>query len=285
MWQISAPVSEGEAKLLGDALAEQYGAVSAFEGPQGWRLDIVCVDAPDPERLQALTRPLIGRELQIAVERLPAQDWVAKSLEGLGPVVAGLFVVHGSHDRHRVPPGRIALEIEASLAFGTGHHGTTRGCLEALAWIARRGRPSRILDLGTGTGVLAIAAARLWRQPVLASDIDPVSVRHARDNARRNGASALVEVIEAAGLRGARFRERGPFGLVLANILAGPLVGLAQPMRSHLAPGAYVVLSGLLPAQETRVLAAYRAAGLRLEKRSRLEGWSTLVLRDPRRGI
>jgi ribosomal protein L11 methyltransferase len=204
--------------------------------------------------------------------------------------------VHGRHDRARVRPNRIGIEIEAALAFGTGHHGTTRGCLLALDQIVKQQRPSplpasgarekrirrlRVLDVGTGTGVLAIAAAKALRTGVLASDIDPLAVTVARENARLNGAAPLIEFIHAAGLDARRFRARGPFGLILANILLGPLVRLARPMTRLLAPGARVVLSGLLSSHAQTALTAYRAQGLVLEGRIVLDEWTTLVLRRP----
>jgi ribosomal protein L11 methyltransferase len=186
--------------------------------------------------------------------------------------------VHGAHDRARLAPNRIGIEIEAALAFGTGHHGTTRGCLLALDWIARTRRPKRVLDIGTGTGVLAIAAAKGFRRTVLASDIDPEAVAIARTNAHLNGVSPLVTCIRAKGLAGLRFRQAGRFDLVFANILLAPLKALAAPLRPLLASGANVVLSGLLAEQENAALAAYQPHGLRIVRRVPLGEWVTLVL-------
>jgi ribosomal protein L11 methyltransferase len=215
----------------------------------------------------------------VVFETIAAQDWVAASLAELKPVIAGRFTVHGAHDRAALAPNRIGVEIEAALAFGTGHHGTTRGCLLALDGLIRQQRPRRILDIGTGTGVLAIAAAKASRQPVLASDIDREAVRIARENARLNGCAGLVACVHAAGLSAARFRARAPFDLVFANILLAPLTRLARPMREVLAPGARVVLSGLLATQENAAIAAYRPHGLVLVRRIPLGEWVTLVLR------
>jgi ribosomal protein L11 methyltransferase len=224
---------------------------------------------------------------------------VRKSQEGLTPVGAGRFVVHAAHHRGRVQVNRIGIQIEAALAFGTGHHGTTRGCLLALDRIAkaqnrrrrvrRAGSPIRcrkratVLDVGTGTGVLAIAAAKALREPVLASDIDARAVAIARDNARINGAAAHIDVIRAAGLGAQRFRECARFPLIFANILLEPLRGLATPMARLVAPGGYVVLSGLLAAQAPAALASYHARGLVLAHRIPIEGWMTLVLVRPLR--
>jgi ribosomal protein L11 methyltransferase len=187
--------------------------------------------------------------------------------------------VHGAHDRERVPANKLAIEIEAALAFGTGHHGTTRGCLLLLDHVLKAYQPRRVLDLGTGTGVLGIAAAKALKSGVLASDIDPPSVTVAQENARLNETGNLVQVIRATGFSAPGFAQRGPFDLVLANILANPLRQLATPMAQHLAPGALVILSGLLTPQARSVIAAYRARGLVPLKHLRIEGWSSLLLR------
>jgi ribosomal protein L11 methyltransferase len=186
--------------------------------------------------------------------------------------------VHGQHDRSRISPNKLGIEIEAALAFGTGHHGTTRGCLLLLDDVLKARRPKRVLDLGTGTGVLAIAAAKALRVKVLASDIDPLAVRVARDNARLNGTGDLVETIHATGFSAPEFTKHGPFDLVLANILANPLRQMATQMARHLAPSALVILSGLLPHQAQSVIAAYRARGLVLKRHLQIEGWSSLLM-------
>ncbi|MES2166261.1 MAG: 50S ribosomal protein L11 methyltransferase, partial [Pseudomonadota bacterium] len=165
-----------------------------------------------------------------------------------------------------------------ALAFGTGHHGTTRGCLLLLDQVLNQRTPKRVLDLGSGTGVLAIAAAKALRRRVLASDIDPRSVIVARENAQLNGAGTWVEAIHATGFQSPHFADNGPFGLVLANILANPLRQLAPSLAAHLAPQAFVILSGLLPHQTNSVVAAYRGAGLKLLKRIQIEGWSSLLM-------
>ena len=215
---------------------------------------------------------------QLIVEKLPARDWVKDSLAGLAPVSAGRFLVHGAHDRARVPPNRIGIEIEAATAFGTGHHGTTQGCLLALDMLARHRRPRCILDLGTGSGVLAIAAAKLLRTPVLATDIDIRAVRAARDNATKNGVGGLIDAVQAAGLTAPRVVARAPFDLVLANILLNPLQRLATPIARSLWPHARVVLSGVLAVQAEAAISAYRSQGLMLERRIPLDEWVTLVM-------
>jgi ribosomal protein L11 methyltransferase len=239
-------------------------------------------DPPNETAVRALVALAAGAEAanELVFETIAQRDWVQASLAGLAPVEAGRFVVHGGHDRARVPPNRIGIEIEAALAFGTGHHGTTRGCLLALDRIAKASRPRKILDVGTGSGVLAIAAAKTLRRPVLASDIDKTAVRAARDNARINRARA-VTIIHAAGLGARLFREHGRYDLIFANILLAPLQRLATAIGKLTAANAHVVLSGLLPAHANAALAAYRMQGLVLERRIDQEGWTTLVLRRP----
>jgi ribosomal protein L11 methyltransferase len=214
----------------------------------------------------------------VAFDTVEAKDWVKATLEELVPVHAGRFIVHGRHDRAKVAPNKLGIEIEAALAFGTGHHGTTRGCLLLLGEVLKAHRPRRVLDLGTGTGVLAIAAAKALQTKVLASDIDALSVKVAADNARHNGAGPLVQVTWGNGFAAPLLRQRRPFDLVLANILANPLRQMATPMSAHLAGGARVILSGLLSPQAPSVVAAYRARGLILERHIRIEGWSSLLL-------
>jgi ribosomal protein L11 methyltransferase len=276
---------EQTAHRVADLAAETFPAdeiaVALVDiGAGRWRVAMHFRAAPDEKIIHALVAAAAGDAAVEALrfERVAAKDWVRESLAGLAPVTAGRFVVHGAHDRARIPLNRIGIEIEAALAFGTGHHGTTRGCLLALDRIckSRGGAPARILDLGTGSGVLAIAAARALRQRVLATDIDGSAVRAARANAALNRAGSFVEVIKADGVAARRIRERAPYDLVLANILLRPLQGLAAPLTRLTAPGARVVLSGLLASQANAAIAAYR--GLALERRIDLDGWSTLVL-------
>jgi ribosomal protein L11 methyltransferase len=275
---------EATAKRLADSFSEclDEAATAAVEGTDGhWNLEIHFENPPDEDAVRLTLSQMAGAETaaRLTFEQIAAKDWVAASLAELKPVEAGRFTVHGAHDRDRVAPNRIGIEIEAALAFGTGHHGTTRGCLLALDWIAKTQRPTRVLDIGTGTGVLAIAAAKSFRRPVLASDIDPEAVAIARANARLNGVSPLVQCICAKGLSGLRFRQADPFDLVFANILLAPLKALAAPLRPLLAGGTLLVLSGLLAEQESAALAAYRAHRLRLMRRIPLGEWVTLVLR------
>ena len=217
-----------------------------------------------------------GVDAEIQHEPLPDIDWVALSLEGLKPVRAGRVFVHGAHDRHRRGVNEIGVEIEAGLAFGTGHHGTTAGCLEVLQQVVAREHPRNALDLGTGSAVLAIALAKLAHIPVLATDIDPVAVRVARDNVRLNGVSAFVETRTAAGFHHPLFAQRGPFDLIVANILARPLMMLAPRMFAHVTWGGSLVLSGILDRQRDAVIAAYAGQKFRHVRTLHREGWVTL---------
>jgi ribosomal protein L11 methyltransferase len=286
----------GTAHRLSDALMEVFDpgetAIATFEdvgaGEKGaWAVEIYFERPPDHDAVRALLRDIAGDSAseRMIFTSVAARDWVAQSLAGLAPVPAGRFVIHGAHDRQRVPPNQVGIEIEAALAFGTGHHGTTRGCLLALDRIVDRRRPRRILDVGTGTGVLAIAAARATRHPVQAGDIDPVSVGVARDNVRLNRAGAFVRIIRANGLADRRMCEGAPYDLVFANILLGAVRQLATAVRQVTAPGARIVVSGLLSSQGASALAAWRARGFVLERRVVLDGWVTLVLARPARRV
>jgi ribosomal protein L11 methyltransferase len=279
---------EQSARKVGDVVAQGFAAdelaVSLVEiGPDAWRVIVYFEDAPDGKALRKLVEAAAGSAAAktLRLERVAAKDWVTESLAGLEPVCAGRFIVHGAHDRARVPLNRIGIEIEAALAFGTGHHGTTRGCLLALDRLCKTqgNRPLRIFDLGTGTGVLAIAAARALRRHVLASDIDGPSVQVARGNARLNRAGPLVEAIKADGV--VSLRRRGPFDLIFANILLRPLQRLATPLTRLIAPGGRLILSGILKSQATAITASYHR--LVLERRTDIDGWSTLVLKKPPR--
>jgi ribosomal protein L11 methyltransferase len=267
--------------LLNESLDDDQAAVAAFERPDGrWDISAHFAEPPDQASIRELVRLAASDEVaqRITFDTVEAKDWVAASLEDLVPVPAGRFIVHGRHDRARIGANRLGIEIEAALAFGTGHHGTTRGCLLLLGEVLRARKPRRVLDLGTGTGVLAIAEAKALRRRVLASDIDPVSVRVARDNAKLNGVGNLVEAICATGFSAPQFAARGPFDLVLANILANPLRQMATRMAAHLAPSALVILSGLLPHQAQGVVASYRARGLVLRRHLVIDGWSSLLM-------
>jgi ribosomal protein L11 methyltransferase len=271
-----APARALAAAIEGDDVLWMRSLDLSETAVDSWQIAIYFEDEPDAVERAALAR-LGGK--QFAIKPLPDADWVAKSLEGLAPVRAGRFLVHGRHDRDKVRANDLAIEIEAGLAFGTGHHGTTTGCLLAIDRLAKA-RPIRnALDVGTGSGVLAIAIAKRAHCAVLASDIDPVAVKVAEGNARLNGVAHFVECAVAVGLDHAAIEARVPYDLIVANILAAPLVALAPAIRKHLAPGGTVILSGLLTEHGRRVTAMYRGQGIVSEAAIVLGEWTTLILR------
>jgi ribosomal protein L11 methyltransferase len=275
---------ERTARCVADLFAEccdsDETASAVYEVDGGWAVALYSARPFDRDALQEMLAAKVGKAAARALtfETIAKKDWIAASLAGLAPVAAGRFIVHGRHDRARVPSNRIGIEIEAALAFGTGHHGSTRGCLFVLDRLLKARRPRRILDVGTGSGVLAIAAAKARRRPVLASDIDRHAVAAARQNAHANRASAFVDVVHADAVRGRGFRARALYDLMFANILLQPLKRLAAPLAELAAPYGRVVLSGLLPSQANAALAAYRMQGLVLERRIVIDGWATLLL-------
>jgi len=270
-------------RILEAAFEEDGFPVASFEIDEDrdiWSVSVYALpDAADAAE-RRMGELLAGEDEPVTIgrEALGDVDWVAVTLQALNPVRAGRFVVHGSHDRDAARAHEIGILIDAGLAFGTGHHGTTAGCLEMLGEAMKRRRFYNALDLGAGSGVLAIAAARAQPLTVLASDIDPVAVRVADANARANRVGGRVRSICAAGFNHRRFVETGPFDLILANILARPLEQMARDLARHCATGATVILSGLLPHQQARIVAAYRQQGLRLARAHRLHGWLTLVM-------
>lgn len=232
------------------------------------------------DRLAELLQPAFP-DAVIEKEVIPDVDWIAKSLEGLKPVRAGRFLVHGSHDRDKVQPNDIAIEIDAGQAFGTGHHGTTAGCLETIERVVRARPVRNALDLGTGSGVLAIAVRKLKNVPVLATDIDPIAIGVARENVRRNGISSGISMEVAPGFHSTAFSRHGPFDLIIANILARPLMKMAPQLVENLNPGGSVILSGILAEQRWKVLAAYNGANLRHVRTIWRNGWVTIHLDRP----
>jgi ribosomal protein L11 methyltransferase len=284
-WLVWATVPDAAAIApVSTAFEEVCEVVACSEAqPAGaWLVEGLCRERPSRALIEAMIElAWQGRPESVPVPRielLPERDWVAENQASFPPSTAGRYFVHGSHYRAGVPAGRLGLLIDASTAFGTGDHATTRGCLLALDAIALQGPRRRVLDMGTGTGILAIAAAKTWRRHVLARDIDIEAVRVTARNAGRNGVAALIDVRCSDGYRERGLHRAGPFDLILANILARPLAVMAPALARALAPGGLAVLSGLLGRQEGAVLAAHRAQGLSLVARIPLDGWHTLVL-------
>jgi ribosomal protein L11 methyltransferase len=283
---------ERRARSVADLIVESFepaeAASTAFEtddllpgGGRAWLVEAYFGWEPD----EAAVRALIAAASDEATARSATfgltvkRDWVANSLAGLKPVRAGRFLVHGAHDRLRVKANDVAIEIEAGLAFGTGHHGTTRGCLLHFDRLLKRRRPRRVLDVGCGAGVLAIAAARILRRKVWLGDIDSVAVAVANANARLNGVGVLCRAIVSRGVENAALREAAPYDLVFANILAKPLRLLAPSLAGVISADGDAIVSGLLLADVPGVLASWRAQGFDLAERIELEGWASLRLR------
>jgi len=277
LWKASATLAKQEAPDLASLLelASEPQAVLIAEEPFGptATVEALYTEEPDSDFLSRVA----GRA--ILVEPLPDQDWIKLSQEGLPPVRAGRFFVHGAHDAGQVPHGVIPMKIDAGLAFGTGHHETTALCLAVPSDLANRRAYRKVLDLGCGTGLLAIGAAKLWKRPVLASDIDPVAIEVTNENARGNDVTPLVRGVVADGLVSPVLAAGAPYDLIIANILAGPLTRLAPQIVAAMAPGATLVLSGLLHNQENMVLSFYHR--LRFQNRHRQGPWSALVLEKP----
>lgn len=279
-WKAALPCTKAEAEAIGDA--EMEGVVLLVteedEAAGRWRLDAYFEGEPDVEAVAAVRALAPSGGEAPRLERLGDEDWVAMSQAGLQPIREGRFVVHTSAFPAEPPPGCRAFLIEAGQAFGTGHHETTAGCLGVLDELADR-RVGNVVDLGTGTGLLAFAARELWRRAdVMATDIDPVAIAVTRENMEVNEVER-IDLLVADGARDPAIEARAPFDLVIANILAGPLIAMAPEVAAIAAPGAAIVLAGLLATQADAVVEAYRAAGCSLERAELRGGWTILLLR------
>lgn len=269
-------------QMMDAAFEDEAYPVAITEIDEAKEISEVSLYAEEAERDDVKER--LAHLLSIAisaidVEILPDIDWVSHSLAGLKPVRAGRFFVHGSHDREKIKEGDLAIEIDAGQAFGTGHHGTTAGCLDMITRVMRDEKPQNALDLGTGSGVLAIGVAMLQPIPVLATDIDPIAVDVAAQNFVLNGVSNVVTALTATGFSHAAIASRAPFDLIVANILANPLIELAPELVASLKAGGSVILSGILEEQHDRVLKAYTDQGLNHIDTLHREGWVTIHLK------
>jgi ribosomal protein L11 methyltransferase len=286
LWRIALVADARSQAAYAAALEEIAASISAFEsGPGGaWRIEALTTSEPDRAAIEAqLASAAAALDLhvpEIDIGPLPKVDWLAENRRAFPPLAVGRYFVFGSHYGGAVPAGARAIELDASIAFGSGEHATTRGCLLALDRLSRARRVRRVLDVGCGSGILAIGAARSWPARVVASDIDRDSVRLAAENMRRNAVAGRVKVLRSDGL--ARVRPRRGYDVVLANILARPLCRLAGPISRAVRAGGTVVLSGLLAGQESEVRGAYRGRGLKLSRRIPIGGWHTLVFRRGR---
>ncbi|MGB0658874.1 MAG: 50S ribosomal protein L11 methyltransferase [Mangrovicoccus sp.] len=276
--------SRQQAEALGEALEEldpTPTGVGVFEIEDGsglWEVGVYFIEEPDDVALDLLAAAFGARPF--AVSELPETDWVAKVQRELAPVEAGRFFLYGSHDADKVPEDRIALLIDAAMAFGTGHHGTTKGCLEALDALANEGVVcENTADIGCGTAVLAMGAAKLWPGKVRAGDIDPVAVDVAHANLAANDLTGRVICVEAAGFGHPELTSGVPYDLIFANILKAPLIDLAPEISAHCADGGFVILSGILNEQAAEVISAYEAVKFSLHRHSELGEWSTLTMR------
>ena len=273
----AAAYALGEAMERLDPEPTGVGVFEMEDGSGLWEVGGYFEAAPDETALAVLAAAMGAKPF--VVSELPETDWVAHVRRELAPVVAGRFFVYGSHDADKVPADCEPLLIEAAMAFGTGHHGTTLGCLRALDRLAGEGFAGKsVVDIGCGTAVLAMAAARIWPSTMLASDIDEVAVDVARANVGANGLEGRVNCIEAAGFDHPDLAAAAPFDLVFANILKGPLVALAPDMAEVLQPGGYAILSGILNEQAEEVIEVYARSGINMVHRESIVDWTTLTL-------
>ncbi|MBY0406430.1 MAG: 50S ribosomal protein L11 methyltransferase [Rickettsiales bacterium] len=285
-WRVTFMIHADAAGTAEEAFNDVALAVSGFETDEAnhiWTFELLCGEAPDMEdmkrRLMLLASLHSVPEPVPSLQKVEQVDWLAQVARSFPPLSIGRFYVYGSHVEEPPPTGSIPIQVDAGAAFGSGEHGTTRCCLEALDWLSRKSAFTKILDMGCGSGILAIAAAKLWKVDVLAVDIDPVAVRVTEDNVRINRETTRVVAAVSDGYQADKIKKGGPFQLIVSNILARPLIAFAPDLFKNLAPGGYAVLSGLLTSQEQQVLSAHVMQGLKMEKRFVHDEWCTLVLK------
>lgn len=284
-WKVRFSLPASAVEMAQEAFDDITLAVSAFAPPPGeqaWQMELLCDSTPD---MTEITRRLLVLSMlhdiptpTPAMQIVEQKDWVEHVSRGFAPITAGRFFVHGTHFSGEKPLGKTAICVDAGAAFGSGEHATTSGCLEAIDQLSQRRRFMRMLDMGCGSGILAIGMAKVWQKPVLAVDVDPIAVRVAGQNAALNQVSHLVHALESDGYAQEAVQRQAPYDLIVSNILARPLMRFAPDLARALAPDGVAVLSGLLAAQERQVLHAHRAHGLRLQRRIAKDGWHTLIL-------
>jgi len=286
-WSAKVTVATEHADAFETAFAGLAGVVSMYEATvdgKFWTVEGTFDAAPPKaelaERIALAASSLGVAEPALEVGKVPECDWLSASTAAFPPLRAGRFYIHGDHIAGPFPPGAIRVLVNAATAFGSGHHASTLGCLQALDGLTHRIKSvNRALDMGAGTAILAIAMAKAWHAPVIAADIDPVAVKVSRFNAQRNGVTPLVRAVLSEGCGQRDVLREGPYDLITANILARPLAAMSADLSSLLAPGGHLILAGFLRHHEQMVLSPYRMHGLRLVKRYRLAPWTTLVLR------
>ncbi len=291
VWRLTVTVDQALVEIFSDILERHADAVTMFmddlsgrsDGEGEWHIEGICRNPPDKSKIlsdmAAMAAALNCPVPELDLERVANVDWVLQNLRDFPPIDAGRFFVHGSHWQDGVPTGRIGLKVDAGTAFGSGEHATTQGCLLALDQIAKSKRSvRRVADVGSGSGILAIAMAHLWPVPVIATDIDPVAVTVAKKNAALNGVGSSITAAVSDGWRNPILRKHAPFDVVTANILARPLCRFAPKLAAGLAEDGVAILSGLLDWQEAMVMAAHRRQGLYLKSRLVIDGWTTLII-------
>ena len=281
--QLSAPLTRQQACDLVDAVDEAEDlalAVSAHEDRNGeWIFEATCQGKPDIRAFGEIARKTLGEDVDFTTTEIdPDTDWIAKSLKDLPPVQAGGFFIYANHNTDQVPPDTIPIRIEAAQAFGTGHHETTMGCLQAISVVLRERPIKKCLDVGSGTGVLAIALAKRLKHPIIASDIDPVATRTTSENARLNEVEEWIVSIQASGLNHERISRSGPYDLIVANILAAPLTQLAPDMSANATNGTRLILSGILDTQAANIISTYARHNFSPDQRIQIKDWTTLIL-------
>jgi len=288
-WKSSFTVPVEAVELFLESTEADTLSIAAFEIAESengaaadWRVEMLHKERPDRDDLEVLLEPLVVRaalgSVSINIDKVRDADWVKQVQTDNPPRQISRFWIHGSHVKEEPPKGTTAIHIDAGLAFGSGEHPTTEGCLRAIDYLAKRRRFRQVLDMGCGAGMLAIAAAKCWSTKVLAVDNDPAAVQVAADNMKQNRVAAQVQAVLSDGYAHPLLRRRRPFDLVLANILADPLCAMARDLSRHLAPGGVVVLSGLLSRQAERVMAVHHGCGMRLRKRIDIGPWTTLMM-------